>query len=69
VPAVSLQLPGMTCRHQVRLVTARLRDLPGVETVAADWATAVLVVEGTATEAQLLAALSGLDVCRDDSGH
>jgi hypothetical protein len=43
---IALRVPGMTCRRCVRIVTARLRDLPGVVTVAADAATEEVVVHG-----------------------
>jgi len=43
---IALRVPGMTCRRCVRIVTARLRDLPGVVMVAADAATAEVVVHG-----------------------
>ena len=33
---VTLLVPGMTCRHCVRTVTAALRDVPGVTRVQAD---------------------------------
>ncbi|HEX3191250.1 MAG TPA: hypothetical protein VHS32_10980 [Streptosporangiaceae bacterium] len=33
---IALHVPGMTCRHRIRIVTARLRDMPGVIMVAAD---------------------------------
>ena len=43
---IALRVPGMTCRRCVRIVTARLRDLPGVVMVAADAATEEVVVHG-----------------------
>jgi copper chaperone CopZ len=54
---IQLSVPRMSCRHGVRVVTARLRDLPGVEVVQADLATATLVVHGAVAEEQVRAAL------------
>lgn len=54
---IKLTVPAMACRHGVRAVTARLRDLPGVATVEADLRTATLVVHGELTEEQVRAAL------------
>ena len=31
--AVTIRVPGLTCRHAVRAVSARLRDVPGVQSV------------------------------------
>ena len=45
-----LKVPGMDCRRSVRLVTARLRDVPGVESIRADPASSELVVEGEMSE-------------------
>ena len=33
---IGLMVGGMRCRHCVREVTARLRDVPGLDTVTAD---------------------------------
>ena len=57
---IELHVPGMTCRHSVRVVTARLRDLPGVVMVAADAAAAEVVVHGDVSEDQVRAALVGV---------
>jgi copper chaperone CopZ len=54
---IQLSVPRMSCRHGVRVVTARLRDLPGVEVVQADLTTATLVVHGAVAEEQVRAAL------------
>lgn len=50
MPCTTLTVPAMDCRHAVRLVTARLRDLPGVETVEADPRSSTLVVQGEVPE-------------------
>ena len=50
VAVIVLRVPRMASRRDVRAVTAALRDLPGVETIQADSATASLVVEGTVLE-------------------
>lgn len=58
---LTLRVPGMTCRHCVRQVTAVLRDAPGVQLVQADLTTATVVLSGEPTVADVLAAL-------DDAG-
>ena len=63
---IELHVPGMTCRHSVRVVTARLRDLPGVVMVAADAAAAEVVVHGDVSEDQVRAILA--DVMFPGSG-
>jgi copper chaperone CopZ len=55
---LALRVPGMTCRHCVRDVTRLLRDVPGVETVAADPAAALVVVGGTMALADVVGALA-----------
>lgn len=54
---IALTVPRMACRRCVRVVTARLRDLPGVHTVEADVRTATLVVRGELSEEQVRGAL------------
>lgn len=54
---VELIVGGMGCRHAVRSVTARLRDVGGVETVVADPWTGLVTVTGTMSVVELLAAL------------
>ncbi len=52
---------GMGCRRCVREVTARLRDVPGVETVVADASTNRVRLTGSVSCADVLAALSSTD--------
>jgi len=56
---LSLLVPGMTCRHCVRKVTAALRDVAGVALVQADVSTTTVVLHGNAPVAEVLAALDG----------
>ncbi len=55
---IALCVPRMTCRRCVRIVTARLRDLPGVVMVAANAAAAEVIVHGEVSEDRLRAALA-----------
>jgi len=66
---VELQVPGMTCRHCVRAVTARLRDLPGVVAVEADAENAKLVVHGEVTAEQVQAAVAEVPFGGDRKHH
>jgi copper chaperone CopZ len=54
---LTLRVPGMTCRHCVRKVTAVLRDVPGVRLVQAYLTTATAVLRGEPTVADVPAAL------------
>ena len=54
---LTLLVPGMSCRHCVRKVTAALRDVPGVQLVQADLTTTTVVLHGAPTVADVVAAL------------
>ena len=53
-----LLVGGMGCRRCVREVTARLRDVPGVERVVADASANRVQLTGSMSRADVLAALS-----------
>jgi copper chaperone CopZ len=53
-----LLVGGMGCRHCVREVTARLRDVPGVERVVADASTNRVQLTGSMSRTDVLAALA-----------
>ena len=52
-----LHVPRMDCRHCARTISAIVRDVPGVRTVAADVSSGRLVVSGDVAFATLLAVL------------
>ena len=56
---IGLVVGGMRCRRCVREVTARLRDVPGVETVRADMSS-VVCLAGTMSVDDVLEAFRGL---------
>jgi copper chaperone CopZ len=56
---VTLHVAGMRCRRCVREVTARVRDVAGVGTVAADVRTATVRISGDMTVRDLLRAFAG----------
>ena len=55
--AVTVGVPGLTGRSDVRLVSARLRDVPGVLSVEVHAATGVVVVRGSVDAPAVRAAL------------
>ena len=56
---LSLFVVGMGCRRCVREVTARLRDVPGVETVTANPTDHVVRMSGAMRIGDVLAAFTG----------
>ena len=69
---IDLVVGGMRCRRCVREVTARLRDVPGVETVMADAGSSVVRLVGTMSVDDVLGALRGLTFAVEllgESGH
>jgi copper chaperone CopZ len=56
---IELTVSGMACRRCVREVTARLRDVTGVETVTADPGRSVVHLTGSMTHADVIAAFEG----------
>lgn len=56
---MELTVSGMSCRRCVREVTARLRDVAGVERVVADPLRSTVHLVGSMTHADVLAAFEG----------
>ena len=56
---LNLFVGGMSCRRCVREVTARLRDVPGVETVSANPSDCMVRLSGSMQLADVLAAFTG----------
>jgi copper chaperone len=55
---ITICVPWMTGRRCVRIVSARLRDLPGVDLVHADPSAGALLVLGSVTAEQVRAAVA-----------
>lgn len=66
---VTLFVEGMRCRRCVREVTARLRDVPGVETVIADAESSQIRVSGTMERAEVVSTVDGWADRDKDSDH
>jgi copper chaperone CopZ len=70
---LNLFVGGMSCRRCVREVTARLRDVPGVETVSANPGDGVVRLSGSMQVGDVLAAFTGTpyrpEVQRDRGGN
>ena len=56
---LDLFVGGMSCRRCVREVTARLRDVPGVETVSANARESTVRLSGSMRPQDVLAAFTG----------
>jgi copper chaperone CopZ len=56
---LNLFVGGMSCRRCVREVTARLRDVPGVETVSANPGNRMVRLSGSMELEDVLAAFAG----------
>lgn len=56
---MTLHVGGMSCRRCIREVTARLRDVLGVETVAADHGTSTVRLSGSMTAEAVVRAFAG----------
>ena len=56
---MTVYVGGMGCRRCVREVTARLRDVSGVQTVVADSATSTVRLGGSMTVEDVLDAFTG----------
>lgn len=56
---IELVVGGMACRRCVREVTARLRDVPGVDRVSVDSTRSVVHLSGSMSQADVLAAFVG----------
>lgn len=56
---IELTVSGMSCRRCVREVTARLRDVTGVERVTADPVRSVVHLVGSMTQHDVMAAFAG----------
>ena len=72
---LNLHVDGMGCRRCVREVTARLRDVPGVETVSADQGDCLVRLSGSMWLTDVFDAFVGtsyrprfIDAGGDDSG-
>ena len=56
---LNLFVGGMSCRRCVREVTARLRDVPGVETVSANPGDCIVRLSGSMQLSNVLVAFKG----------
>jgi copper chaperone CopZ len=59
MPEITLTIGTMRCRRCVREVTAWLRDVAGVETIATDARAGTVVLGGTMAIADVLAVFAG----------
>jgi copper chaperone CopZ len=65
---IALHVPGMTCRRCVRIVTARLRDLPGVILVESNAVAEEVIVHGDVSGDQVRAALADVTFPANGTG-
>lgn len=56
-PCVTVTIPDMSDRRDIRIVTARIRDVPGVVAVAAHLAARQVHVEGNVSRVDVRAAV------------
>ena len=59
MPQLNVFVGGMSCRRCVREVTARLRDVPGVETISANAGDCMVRLSGSMKLTDVLAAFTG----------
>jgi FtsP/CotA-like multicopper oxidase with cupredoxin domain len=62
---IVVRVPAMRSRRDVRAVSARISDVPGVQTLHADLATKTVQVSGSAAPAALTAALAAAGYAAD----
>lgn len=55
---LELQVPGMSCGHCVRAISAEVSDVPGVTAVTVDLSTKTVRVVGTADTGAVCAAIA-----------
>jgi copper chaperone CopZ len=57
---ITVHVPTMTARQDVRAISAAISDVPGVQTLRADLATGVVQVTGSADPAAITAAVTAV---------
>ena len=55
---ITVHVPAMTARQDVRVISAVISDVPGVETLRADLATSTVQVTGSADPAAITTAIT-----------
>jgi copper chaperone CopZ len=55
---ITVHVPAMTARQDVRVISAVISDVPGVETLRADLATGTMQVTGSADPAAITTAIT-----------
>jgi copper chaperone CopZ len=58
VAMITVHVPAMTVRHDVRAISAVISDVPGVQTLRADLVTGTVQVTGSADPAAITAAIT-----------